>query len=295
MILFHADDYGINRIQSKRILICRSRGVLNSVSLLVNSPEAVKCVSMLPQDIRCRLHLNFREGPCLSDPSEIRMLVDEKGCFRLSFGAMFFRSVFRKKSLKAQLRKEIRSQILRMRELMGPDIPLRIDSHGHYHMIPAVWDALFETCRDLQEEIQELRIPAEPFGPILKDPYLLSKAPVSGIIKNLVMHLLYACDRIAGKQPEDFDFKKKAPVFFGMIFTTRMTQVPVRRLLPSFQKLAAAGGRDLELMFHPGGLSEKEILWDERFREFHTSPYRHREARTLCTIFPGQERSTEKS
>ena len=249
MILFHADDYGINSIQSKRILFCRRKGCLNSVSLLVTSPEAEQCVSILPGDIRCRLHLNLREGPCLSDPSDIRMLVDEKGYFRLSFGEMFFWSVFRKKRLKVQIKKEIRSQILRMQELMGEDTPLRIDSHGHYHMIPAVWDALFETCEELQVGIREIRIPAEPFGPILSDPYLLRKAPVSGIIKNLVMHFLYACDRIAGKHPKDFDFKKKVPVFFGMIFTTRMTREPVRRLLPSFQKHAVSTGRDLELMF----------------------------------------------
>ena len=294
MILFHADDYGINVIQAKRILTCRSRGCLNSVSLLVTSPEAEKCVSILPGDIRCRLHLNLREGPCLSDPSDIRMLVDEKGYFRLSFGEMFFWSVFRKKRLKVQIKKEIRSQILRMQELMGEDTPLRIDSHGHYHMIPAVWDALFETCEDLQVGIMEIRIPAEPFGPILRDPYLLRKAPVSGIIKNLMMHFLYACDLFAGKHPKDFDFKKRAPVFFGMIFTTRMTVEPVRRLLPSFQRLADSDGRDLELMFHPGGLSENERLWDERFREFHRSPYRNWEAGTLCSMSPEKKEVTKR-
>ena len=293
MILFHADDYGINSIQAKRILFCRSKGCLNSVSLLVTSPEAEKCASLLPANIRCRLHLNLREGPCLSDPSDIRMLVDKKGYFRLSFGEMLFWSVFRKKRLKVQIKKEIRSQILRMQELVGEDKPLRIDSHGHYHMIPAVWDALFETCEDLKVKIRELRIPAEPFGPILSDPYLLSKAPVSGIIKNLAMHFLYACDRIAGKYPKDFDFKKNVPVFFGMIFTTRMTRSPVRRLLPAFQRLAVSGGRDLELMFHPGGLSENELLWDERFREFHRSPNRYREARTLCSMSPEKKEVIE--
>lgn len=294
MILFHADDYGINSIQAKRILACRSRGCLNSVRLLVTGPEAAQCAALLPGDVRCRLHLNLREGACLSDPSEIRMLVDERGCFRLSFGEMLFWSAFRKKCLKEQLKKEIRRQILGMQELMGEDTPLRIDSHGHYHMIPAVWDALFESSEELHIEIQELRIPAEPFGPILKDPYLLCKAPVSGIVKNLVMHLLYAYDRIAGVHPKDFDFQKKVPVFFGMIFTTRMTMIPVSRLLPSFQKRAAAGKRNLELMFHPGGLSEKERLWDERFREFHRSPDRCREAQALCSISPELERGSRK-
>ncbi|MBQ8306940.1 MAG: ChbG/HpnK family deacetylase [Blautia sp.] len=294
MILFHADDYGINTAQAKRILACHSHGCLNSVSLLVTSPEAADCVQLLPEDLRCRLHLNFREGPSLSDPAGIPMLVDDRGYFRLSFGAMLLRSLFRKKRLKAQLRKEIRLQILRMQELMGPDVPLRIDSHGHYHMIPAVWDALFETCEELQVKIREIRIPAEPFGPILRDPRLLIKAPVSGIIKNLVMHLLYTRNRIAGSQPKDFDFKKNVPVFFGMIFTTRMTRLPVRRLLPSFQKLAVSRGRDLELMFHPGGLSANEPLWDERFREFHASPYRYREARTLCSMSSTPARHTKE-
>ena len=93
------------------------------------------------------------------------------------------------------------------------------------------------------------------------------------------------------KSPEDF--KKNVPVFFGMIFTTRMTRSPVRRLLPAFQRLAVSGGRDLELMFHPGGLSENELLWDERFREFHRSPNRYREARTLCSMSPEKKEVIE--
>jgi len=132
-------------------------------------------------------------------------------------------------------------------------------------MIPAVWDVLFESCKELKIEVMELRIPAEPFGPVMHDPYLLLKAPASGFLKNLIMHAFYAYNRVFGKQPKDFDFKNKVPVFFGMIFTTRMTSLPVRRLLPSFKKIAAASGRDLELMFHPGGLKEEDTLWDERF------------------------------
>jgi hypothetical protein len=63
------------------------------------------CV-MLPGDIRCRLHLNLREGPCcLSDPAGIRLLVDGQGYFRLSFGTMLFLSFFREKSLKAQVKR----------------------------------------------------------------------------------------------------------------------------------------------------------------------------------------------
>ena len=288
MILFHADDYGINCTQSKRILSCYTGGCLNSVSLLVTSPEASACSAMLPEDISLRLHLNFREGVSLCDPSQIPLLVDEKGYFCRSFGELFLLSLLRRRLLKRQLKRETRRQILRMQELMGKEIPIRIDSHGHYHMIPLVWDALFETCREMKVEIDELRVPAEPWGPLLKDPLLLFRAPGSGILKNMIMHVLYAYNRMKGKHPGHFDFDRRVPVFFGMVFTTRMTRTPVKRLLPSFKRLAQASGRDLELMFHPGGLSEKETIWDERFRDFHRSPNRRKEAMTLRFLKDGE-------
>ena len=288
-ILFHADDYGINTTQSKRILACRARGCLNSVSLMVTSSEASQCAAMLPEDINCRLHLNFREGPCLSRASQIPMLVDRAGFFRRSFGELFLLSCFRGRFLKRQLKKEICLQLVRMQELVGRDRPLRIDSHGHYHMIPAVWDALFESCREMKIEIQEIRIPVEPIKPLLKDPFILIRAPLSGIIKNAIMHFLYYYNRSFGKHPRDFDFNKRAPVFFGMTFTTRMTTLPVRRLLPSFMRIASGQERDLEIMFHPGGLSDKEPLWDDRFREFHRSGNRYKEAMTLCSLYQSED------
>ena len=288
-ILFHADDYGINTTQSKRILACRTRGCLNSVSLMVTSPEASRCAAMLPEDVNCRLHLNFREGPCLSKSSQIPMLVDRAGYFCRSFGELFLLSCFRGRFLKRQLKKEICQQLLRMQELVGRDSPLRIDSHGHYHMIPAVWDALFESYREMKMEIQEIRIPVEPIKPLLKDPFILKRAPLSWIIKNVIMHLLYYYNRSFGKHPRDFDFNKRAPVFFGMTFTTRMTTLPVSRLLPSFMRIASAQERDLEIMFHPGGLSDKEPLWDDRFREFHRSRNRYKEAVTLRSLYQSED------
>ncbi len=284
MILFHADDYGMNMTQAEEILSCRERGCLNSVSLLVTSREAECCARILPDDLRCRLHLNFREGPCLSDPSEIPLLVNEKGDFRLPFMELLFLSLIRKKELKRQLMKETDLQLRRFFELTGKDRPLRVDSHGHYHMIPAVWDALFETCRINGVSVAEIRIPAEPFRPFLMQPRAIREIPLSGVLKNLLMHVLYTADRLTGSHPKDFDFQKRAPLFFGMTFTTRMFETTVRTYLPSFRKLARSKGRDLELMFHPGGLKGKEELWDDRFAAFHLSDDRKKEAQTLYSL-----------
>ena len=49
-IWFHADDYGVTPEQSKRILDCYKQGVLNSISVLPNSPLLVSNISF--PDIR---------------------------------------------------------------------------------------------------------------------------------------------------------------------------------------------------------------------------------------------------
>lgn len=284
MIIFNADDYGINIRQAKEILACKDKGCLNSVSLLVNGPEAECITGILPKELRCRLHLNFREGQCLSAPSDIPLLVNENGFFCLSFMGLLILSLIRSKKLKQQLMIETDLQLKRFLKLSGEDRPLRVDSHGHYHMIPVVWDALFETCKKNGVDIEEIRIPAEPFGPFLSHPQSLLHLPVLGIIKNLLMHVLYTINKISGSHPKDFDFQKRAPVFFGMIYTTRMFKATVRKYLPDFLRLAHARNRDLELMFHPGGLKEKDELWDLRFAAFHLSNDRRKEAKTLSFL-----------
>ncbi len=116
MIIFNADDYGINIRQAKGILSCKEKGCLNSASLLVNGREAEYIAGILPEKMLVRLHLNFREVTCLSDPSEIPLLVNEKGDFRLPFMGMLFLSLIRRKELKRQLMKETDLQIKRFFE-----------------------------------------------------------------------------------------------------------------------------------------------------------------------------------
>ena len=284
MLLFHADDYGINVSQAERILSLWENGCLNSMSILVNSPEAAPCSNILPREFHCRLHLNFREGPCLCDPAKIPLLVNKKGYFCLSFLGLFFFSLFRRRELMLELMEETDLQLTRFYELMGEDYPLRMDSHGHYHMIPVVWDAFFETCKKRGVTVEEIRIPAEPLRPFFEHAGILWQVPFSGVLKNALMHVLYVRNRILGHHPRDFDFQKRAPLFFGMTFTTRMFEPRVRRLLPSFLRLARGEGRDLELMFHPGYLGGEEELWDEGFASFHLSEDRKKEGQTILSL-----------
>lgn len=282
MILFNADDYGINIPQSERILDCSRHGCLNGVSIFVNLPEAEACVKMLSgTGIRCRLHLNLVEGPSVSDPSEVPLLVNSEGKFCLSFMSFFGRSLTKRKEMKRQVKAEVKKQVDCFLELMGEDYPLRVDSHRHYHMFPVVWDALFESCTEDGRSIEELRIPAEPFLPVIRELAHLGVFPAAGFAKNMIMHVLAVRNRYFGSQPDSFDFKKNIPVFLGITFSTKMFPETVSRLLPAFRKIAERKGRDLELMFHPGGLKEGDLIPDEQFRDFYLSPDRDEEAKTL--------------
>ena len=46
-IYFHADDYGVSEAQSARILNCYTDGVLNSMSVIPNTPELEASLALL--------------------------------------------------------------------------------------------------------------------------------------------------------------------------------------------------------------------------------------------------------
>ena len=80
-IWFHADDYGVTPEQSERILDCYKQGVLNSISVLPNSPALVECRKLLDEadpkhQIRRVLHINLVEGRPAAGADQVKLLVD---------------------------------------------------------------------------------------------------------------------------------------------------------------------------------------------------------------------------
>ena len=76
-IWYHADDFGVTTEQSERILDCCQNGVLNSISVLPNTPvlgEALEILNRVDPDgtrIRRVLHLNFVEGKPLAGAEHV--------------------------------------------------------------------------------------------------------------------------------------------------------------------------------------------------------------------------------
>ena len=169
-IIFHADDFGITEDQSRQILDCADRGVLNSLSIMPNSERAEACVRLLAgRDISISAHLNLTEGKPVLPAERVPLLVDEKGYFCLSFAKLFLKSLAGENSdFAKQVRDELTAQAHRVRGLFPEGTAVNLDSHQHIHMIPL----LFRMTLGLAENTPgvRIRLTSEPVGPFLKKP-----------------------------------------------------------------------------------------------------------------------------
>lgn len=292
-IWFHADDYGLTKTQSEKILECYTKGALNSISVIPNSLNLAETCKLLNEldsgkEIRRVLHLNFVEGRPLSDLKDVSMLVDEMGYFDKSFIQYFkwnlIKSKAAKKELSIQLKTEIRNQL---RAVTGEnDFKISaIDSHQHYHMIPIVFDSMIEVLEEDEFrtlKIEDIRISVDPLAPIFRKVGVLFKVPVINWIKWLILSLHANRNKriLKGKNIT-------TPVFCGIFFTCEMKYEIVKELFPLYKKYADKKGAALELMFHPGGLEDKKELLDIRrgeLEEFYMSNNRELEAYCLKNI-----------
>lgn len=287
MIYFHADDYGVSRNQSERILACHAEGALNSISVIPNTSELAECLELLDtedekREIRRVLHLNFVEGKPAACVEQVDMLVDETGFFSISF-IQLLKWSYQKRGeervrLKKQLKTEIEAQLYNVTGLNDYKITA-IDSHQHYHMIPIVLEALLEVLEETRFTVDEIRIPVDPVKPLLQTPSLWMKVPVINWIKWGILWLH------AGRSRKLLEQKGiRVPVFFGMFFTCEMQQDVVKVLMPKYIEYAQKKGKYLELMFHPGNLTTREELLDKRSKEleeFYMSENRLKEAECL--------------
>lgn len=287
MIYFHADDYGVSRNQSARILNCYTKGALNSISVIPNTSELESCLTLLDtedanREIRRVLHLNFVEGKPAACVEKIDMLVDNTGFFSISFIKLLLWSYWKRGEarirLKEQLKTEITAQLQQVTDVCDYKITA-IDSHQHYHMIPIVLEALLEVLDEKKLTIHEVRIPADPVKPLLQTPSIWLKVPVINWIKWGILWLQ------AGRNRKKIEQKGiKVPVFFGIFFTCEMRLDIVKTLMPKYIAYAKKRGKYLELMFHPGNLTVREELLDKRSKEleeFYMSENRLKEAECL--------------
>ena len=269
----HADDFGITPVQAKEILSlsssCNGIGALNSVSIFANSPAFDEAVSLAQPYanrgvLRVCLHLNLVEGPSLSNPERIPLLVNENGMFKNNFVGLLKLGIVNKHDVFDQLVIECRSQIQRyLSAFPNQQLSFQLDSHQHVHAIPVVYKALAqalieENCQVMR--LREIRIPMVNRAKIFLISALWRKCPVNDI-------------------PWSPNRPSSAPLFSGVALSGHMDEFN-KLLLASFQHEAARQGRDAEILFHPISVPIKECLdpLNVPFAEACASESRNREA-----------------
>ncbi len=285
MIIYHADDYGANKEISEHILECHKDGVLNSVSVLFNSPHAAACMEMLKpyrEALHVNIHLNLAEGPSAADPREVPFLVDKRGMLRTSFFQMFLISLLpkcakKRREWKKQISHELGAQLAIARQYVDS---IRIDSHQHYHMIPMVLEAIYENVSP--EKIEFMRITTEPIGPYVKHPKVLLSIKPINLVKCLILH---TC-KILG-HGLFAPLQHKTAVFCGIMMSGHMDRKRVLIIRPALCKIAEKRGLPVEILAHPGGVTKPDDLLDPGNAgcvEFYLSSGRNVDHEMFCTI-----------
>lgn len=278
---FHADDFGYFRGQSRRILACSRKGAVNGISLFANGEDLDQCLGMLSgNELLLSVHLNLMTGRSLSPASSIPLLTDSDGVFRVHFRDLVLCFLSgRRRDYKEQIKTEFRAQIRRLLPLFEErGMPLRLDGHAHWHMVPVAFDAMMELVRDEFPQTAYIRIPVE--SPAVYRGHLREILPVPplNLAKCLIL-MLFARRNLRKwrRETEKMEWK----VFLGVLFSGCFDIKRARAVLPSARAYARKTGRGLELLAHPGSVREAEDLarvTNEDDRRFFTDRGRLKEA-----------------
>ena len=283
MIYFCADDYGISEGADSCIENCLEKGVLNKISVLPNGKDIDFKKLLSDKDATLSLHINLVEGRPLSNPKEVNLLVSESGYFKYSFIGLFFLSLSpERKKFEKQIYKEIQSQIKFWKKAMGENTSVLIDSHQHTHMIPLIFKTLMRVIEDEKLEVSYLRIPDEPLSPYICTPSLYFEYHPVGLVKQWLLKTFAFINRKELKKS-----KIQSAYFMGIMFSGKLNEKRINKLLPQYLKLAKKYKKDIEIGFHPGYIKDGEKLIEgirQDFRKFYFSPWRNIECDTLINF-----------
>ncbi len=267
MIYICADDYGLDDISSMHIQECIQKGALNKISVFPNFMPVDFDKIPNRENIRIALHLNLVEGRCLEDASEIPLIADKNGIFKHTFLGLLAFSIFHKKEFEKEIYKEIKAQVLYWKNSIYKDTPFCVDSHQHTHMIPAVFKALVKVLEDEKIQLEYIRIPKEPVWAYIRTPSLYFTYSPVNIIKQWLLNFLCVINR-KHKMPTSY--------FLGILFSGKMDEKRVSKVLPKYIKMAEKHQSDIEVLFHPGFLDEDKLK-NIVFKEFYLSENRKTE------------------
>lgn len=261
---------------------CIENGALNKVSVFPNLEQVDLHKILKHKPVRISLHLNLVEGKCMANAAELDLLTDKSGNFKHTFSGLFKLSLLDTARFETQIYREIKAQVSFFQAALPQGVPFCIDSHQHTHMIPAVFKVLLKVLRDENIHGEYLRIPAEPLSPFIKTPSLYFTYRPVNLIKQWLLNFFWLIDKKMLK-----DFPVATADFFGILFSGKMDENRIKKILPKYIKRANKRGRDIEILFHPGYFEKAETDFQGKnivFENFYLSPNRKIEFDTVMNL-----------
>jgi len=234
-LVVNADDFGRSQSINEAVIRAHREGVLTTASLMVNEPGCEPAVSLARENPRLGvgLHLTLLCGRSALPPKKIPGLVNAQGEFGQNPVAAGFR-YFWKRSLREQLRQEIRAQFQKFRET---GLPLdHVNGHLHLHLHPVVFGILMEEADQL--DIRHMRLTHDPFWMNAG----LARGRWAYRVSHALIHDILAARARGPLQQRGIRHTQRV---FGLLQDSRVDEEFVLNLLP---RLPAG---DSELYSHP--------------------------------------------
>lgn len=248
-LIISADDLGASEENNKAIFSGVKDGVITATGLIVNMPgfeHAVK--EILPViNVDIGLHFNMFEGKALT---ACPLLTDENGYFNKSFVQILISQ--NNKEMLEQIEAELKAQI---EKILQYNKISHLDSHCHYHAIPAVFDIFIKLAKEY--DIKYIRTQQEPFYVVLKKVFDI-KFP-----KNIIKHVLLNTLTKHNKSKLEKEGLKTNDSFIGVLFTGYMDESAILSGMKNIKDGIT------EVIFHPylpENLSKTERL--NNYKEF---------------------------
>ncbi len=280
-IYIHADDFGIGNEITDNILDCIHNGVINSTSIVCTTDSfsyGIDKYKSVSEKVRVCLHLNLVEGTPLTPKEEANLIVDETGEFKYSFLMLWLKYSLSSNTIKTkfreQIRKEIEYQIIKYKNAIDDQTPLRVDSHMHFHMIPFVFECLLEVS-----EKYNIAFVRNPYELKYGYGYVRMRNHLSlNFIKNILLNRL-SKKYITKAQKKGIQTNE---YFVGVLSTGRMTYRDVSSALSKIKNKKKP--ESVDVLFHPGGVKSREsVLWTNKnaFKSYYSSHERSMESEVL--------------
>ncbi len=156
-LIVTADDFGLRQDWDRAIIGAWRRGVVGSVSVVVNGPTYSKTVGELRRlGIDHGVHLNLLSGQPSCSPADVPSLVGSDGCLDGNILRFLIRFALGRVSL-ADVAREWERQL--ERALDDGLTPSHLNSHFHLHVLPGVASVFASLAESFG--IRSVRMPHE--------------------------------------------------------------------------------------------------------------------------------------